>query len=53
MCLKNCKQDTEFNIEYDPLQTDYFNLEIDDNCDYIDVDKTSGISDHASDLSVL
>ena len=53
MCLNNCKNSVEQQIEYDPLEIDCFNPAYEDSCDYIERDETMHISVKENDLIVL
>ena len=53
MCLENCPLSNNPSINYDPLDTDCFDLNLEDTCDYIEIDETKDISFSQYDLSIL
>ena len=53
MCLTNCVQSNKPVIVQDPLDTDCFKVEFEDDCDYIDIEDTDEVSCSVNNLAIM
>ena len=53
MCLENCRLSNKPTINYNPLETECFNFEFEDTCDYIEVEDAKDIIVDQYDLTIL